>query len=113
MTTKILEKAGNMYWKLNSCSTYLNRWYIFYSDLFLNHPPYKIALTLNRILKSGNTYEKDGLKEIAKEIFNKMMKKLNIKKVQNMILGNGNYSEFDVEGKNTPKHYPFAKCFDL
>ena len=30
-----------------------------------------------------------------------------------VILGNGNYSEFDVEGKNTPKHYPFAKCFDL
>ena len=70
MTEDKLKTAAEMFFYIFSCPGESLTWFKFYSDLIQNKPPDQIVLTLNRILKAGNTVQNKGLKKIAQTLFN-------------------------------------------
>ena len=76
MSRDTLEAAAEMFLFLNSCSEYLETWLSFYTDLFMTKSADQIVLALNRIMKHDNK-NRDG--RIAKELFKKVTKLMNLK----------------------------------
>ena len=55
ITKDQMKVAAEMFVYLNFCPDSLKAWFLFYNDLFENKSSDVIILTLNRILKSGET----------------------------------------------------------
>ena len=102
--------AAEMFIYLNICPKYdwynwFNSWNLFYNDLFNNHAPDEILLTLNRIMKSDIAHNdlKDEI-TVAEKLFRKLTKLSGltfIDKLQNMLPGGAkNISGKNGHGKN-------------
>ena len=61
-TNEELKTAAEMFLYLNTCpdSSWFKSWSLFYKDLFLTQPADKIILTLNRMVKTETSDDKDG-----------------------------------------------------
>ena len=67
-TNEELKTAAEMFLYLNTCpdSSWFKSWSLFYKDLFLTQPADKIILTLNRMVKTETSDDKDGKLRIKK-----------------------------------------------
>ena len=71
MTDTTLKTAAEMFLYVNSCTYLLTPWLSFCKNLFENESPSTILLSLNRMLKVGDTRENRDLKTIVKKLFQK------------------------------------------
>ena len=61
LTNEELKTAAEIFLYLNTCpSSMFKSWILFYEDLFLTQPADKIILTLNRMMKTETSHDKDG-----------------------------------------------------
>ena len=112
MTEKHLKTSAEMFIYLHICPGDFSRtyskeakeqwfksWFVFYNDLLENHPPDRIMLTLNRLMKNtDNTGKKRNRK-----IFQKLATLLEFKYeyIQNMLPGGGRKDLFFENDKVT------------
>ena len=87
MSRETLKEASEMFLYMNSCSMSMKSWFLFYKDLFQNHSPDQIMLTLNRIMKSNRNKK---LMSITEKLFKKINSLLSLKylDIENVIKGN-------------------------
>ena len=87
VSRETLKTASEMFLYINSCSMSMKPWFLFYKDLFQNHSPDQIMLTLNRIMKSNRNKK---LMSITKKLFKKLNSLLSLKylDIENVIKGN-------------------------
>ena len=79
LTNEELQTAAEMFIYLNSCPTKWSKsWSSFYKDLFLTQPTNQIILTLNRMMKTEASQDKDG-KILAEKLLRKSAKLLSLK----------------------------------
>ena len=71
LTNEDLKTAAEMFLYVNSCTYLLTPWLSFCKNLFENESPSTILLSLNRMLKVGDTRENRDLKTIVKKLFQK------------------------------------------
>ena len=97
VTKENLNAAAEMFLYINSCSKPLKPWFIFYQDLFQNHSPDQIILTLNRIIKTNRDKK---LVSISKKLLNKINSLLSLKyeEIENVIQGKNQKSNLLSEG---------------
>ena len=86
VSRETLKAASKMFLYINSCSMSMKPWFLFYKDLFQNHSPDQIMLTLNRIMKSNRNKK---LISITKKLFKKINSLLSLKylDIENVIKG--------------------------
>ena len=60
LTHEELKTAAEMFLYLNTCPSLFKSWILFYEDLFLTQSANKIILTLNRMMKTETSHDKDG-----------------------------------------------------
>ena len=68
LTNEELQTAAEMFLYLIICpnTAWLKSWSSFYKDLFLTQPADKMILTLNRIMKTETSHDKDGKLQAGK-----------------------------------------------
>ena len=87
LTKEELKTAAEMFLYLNTCpdSSWFKSWTDFYADLFLTQSVDKIILTLNRMMKTETSQDKDGkvrAKKLMKRI--KSLMKLKYEEIQDL-----------------------------
>ena len=97
VTKENLNVAAEMFLYINSCSKPLKPWFIFYQELFQNHSPDQIILTLNRIMKTNRDKK---LLSISKKLLHKINSLLSLKyeEIENVIQGKNQKSNLISEG---------------
>ena len=91
MTSREMTIAAEMFIYLNTCPK--AEWLLFYRDLFKNHSPEYIILTLNRVMKSSSEKYKDIAWKLL-EKFDKLLP-LTYSRMHFMNSKNSNGSFFD------------------
>ena len=79
MTDTTLKTAAEMFLYVNSCTYLLTPWLSFCKNLFENESSSTILLSLNRVLKVGDTRENKDLKIVVKKLFHKSNSLFSIK----------------------------------
>ena len=81
ITKDKLIAAGEMFIYMTMCPKNTAHWITFFKDLLDNYPPSQIILTLNRLSKANfnGNYAYSYVKDIVKEVFIFITKKLNLK----------------------------------
>ena len=106
MTAEILKSAGEKFIFLNLCPKSLNSWFEFYRDLFEAESPYKILLTLSRLLaQAKKTPKNKKFVSLARKLLKTTKNLLNYEKIGNIFPGQKRNTSFlvstnlDTEGK--------------
>ena len=79
MTDTTLKTAAEMFLYVNSCTYLLTPWLSFCKNLFENESSSTILLSLNRVLKVGDTRENRDLKIVVKKLLHKSNSLFSIK----------------------------------
>ena len=69
ITTAKANTAGKMFLFLNSCSPTFKTLPIFLKNIFKHKSPLEIVLTLNRLLKGGDSKGNIGFKKVTRKLF--------------------------------------------
>ena len=103
VTESKLQSAAKMFIYLTTCSQSVKSWFFFYEDLFTQHSPAEIIVTLNRVLKGEKTQKNMDRKTIATKIFSRLDHFLSLKYFEIRNMTKGTVSSFleKIEGINS------------
>ena len=97
MTAEILKSAGEKFILLNLCPKSLNSWFEFYRDLFEAESPYKILLTLSRLLaQAKKTPKNKKFVGLVRKLLKRTKNFLNYEKIGNIFPGQKRNTSFMV-----------------